>query len=579
VTAAQLLVLPVLFPLTGAVLAPIAARVAGRLPLMIAVACLTASAGVLIATATKVFGGHGAMLTHFFSNERPLHGRVLGIAFAADPFGVSFAVLATAIGAALVVSVLSELGELGPTELGGLASLIQLLLAALVGAALTADTVNLFVWFEVAALASYGLTGFFLERPIALEAAFKNLVLTSIAGFCVFIGAAMLYATTGALNFGQLHNAVVAGASAAQLLAIAFLVSGFATKAGLVPFHAWLPDTHTPVPGAVSALFSALMVDLGVVALARLALQIFPDVAQLRAILTCLGLTSAVVGSALALVQEDLKRLLAWDTVAQTGILVVGFASRTVEGVAGAVFHLVNHGLFKALLFLCAGAIVHATGVTKLADMGGLSRRRPVLTLAFTVGAVSIAGVPPFNGYASLGMIHEGLSSQPGVLAGALLAQILTVAALGRAAYVSFYRRRADDYDHFEPIRMGMRVSLIALSVGCIAFGVFAKPLVEHIAGPAAAGLLDPAGYAAGALGQTVTLGASTAHFDYLRMSTIALVLAELALGALVLALAVRQKGVPRAVAWLRKIHTGSINDYAMFAAAGIIAVACALML
>jgi multicomponent Na+:H+ antiporter subunit D len=508
-----------------------------------------------------------------------LHGQVLGIAFAADPFGVTFAVLTTAVGTALLIGVLSELGELGPTELGGLASLIQLLLAALVGAALTADTVNLFVWFEVAALASYGLTGFFLERPIALEAAFKNLVLTSIAGFCVFIGAAMLYATTGALNFGQLHNAVVAGASAAELLAIAFLVSGFATKAGLVPFHAWLPDTHTPVPGAVSALFSALMVDLGVVALARLALQIFPDVAPLRAILTCLGLTSAVVGSALALVQEDLKRLLAWDTVAQTGILMIGFASRTVDGVAGAVFHLVNHGLFKALLFLCAGAIVHSTGVTKLADMGGLSRRRPLLTLAFTVGALSIAGVPPFNGYASLGMIHDGLSSQPGVLAGALLAQILTVAALGRAAYLGFYRRRADDYDHLEPTRTGMRVALIALSIGCVAFGILAKPFVQHIAGPAAAGLLDPAGYAAGALGQTVALGASAAHFDYLRTSTIALVVAELALGAVVLTLAVRQNGVPRAVAWLRRIHTGSINDYAMFAGLGIIAVACALML
>jgi multicomponent Na+:H+ antiporter subunit D len=579
VTAAQLLVLPVLFPLTGAVLAPIAARVAGRLPLIIAVACLTGSIVVLIGTATKVFRGHGAILTHFFSNERPLHGQVLGIAFAADPFGVTFAVLTTAVGTALLIGVLSELGELGPTELGGLASLIQLLLAALVGAALTADTVNLFVWFEVAALASYGLTGFFLERPIALEAAFKNLVLTSIAGFCVFIGAAMLYATTGALNFGQLHNAVVAGASAAELLAIAFLVSGFATKAGLVPFHAWLPDTHTPVPGAVSALFSALMVDLGVVALARLALQIFPDVAPLRAILTCLGLTSAVVGSALALVQEDLKRLLAWDTVAQTGILMIGFASRTVDGVAGAVFHLVNHGLFKALLFLCAGAIVHSTGVTKLADMGGLSRRRPLLTLAFTVGALSIAGVPPFNGYASLGMIHDGLSSQPGVLAGALLAQILTVAALGRAAYLGFYRRRADDYDHLEPTRTGMRVALIALSIGCVAFGILAKPFVQHIAGPAAAGLLDPAGYAAGALGQTVALGASAAHFDYLRTSTIALVVAELALGAVVLTLAVRQNGVPRAVAWLRRIHTGSINDYAMFAGLGIIAVACALML
>lgn len=578
-SAAQLLVLPVALPLIGAVLAPLAARVSGRLPLVIGVVCLIGSSIALIVTATRVFAGHGHMLTHFFSNERPIHGRALGVAFAADPFGVTFAVLTTTVGIVVLVSVLSELGHLGPGELGGLACLIQLLLAALVGAALTADTINLFVWFEVAALASYGLSGFFLERPIALEAAFKNLVLTSTAGFTVFIGAAMLYATTGALNFGQLHAAVIAGASTAQLLAVAFLVAGFATKAGLVPFHAWLPDTHTPVPGAVSALFSALMVDLGVIALARLSLQIFPELHPLRAILTCVGLASALVGSALALAQDDLKRLLAWDTVSQTGVLVTGFASRTPEGVTGAVYHLVNHGLFKALLFLCAGAIVHATGVTKLADMGGLARRRPLLTAAFTVGVLSIAGVPPFNGYASLGMIHDGLSQLPVILTCALLAQILTVAALGRAAYLGFYRRRTREYEHLEPIRLGMRASLIALSVGCVAFGALAEPFVEHIAAPAAAGLLDPAGYAAGALGGTVTLGTAAVHFDYVRLSTIGLSAAELILGIALLVLAVRHRGVLRAVAWLRRVHTGSINDYATFVAIGLIGLACILLL
>ena len=205
-TAAQLLPIPVVLPLVGAVVAPLAGRLAARLPLVIGLVMMTGSLAVLLAQATQVYAGHGRVLTHFFSDERPVHGRVLGIAFAADPFGITFALLTTAVGILLLVSVLSELGHIGARELGGLASLVQLLLAALVGAALTADTVNLFVWFEVAALASYGLTGFFLERPIALEAAFKNLVLTSIAGFAVFIGSTMLYATTGALNLDPWNN-------------------------------------------------------------------------------------------------------------------------------------------------------------------------------------------------------------------------------------------------------------------------------------------------------------------------------------------------------------------------------------
>lgn len=344
-------------------------------------------------------------------------------------------------------------------------------------------------------------------------------------------------------------------------------------------FHAWLPDTHTPVPGVVSALFSALMVGLGVVALARIRLQIFVNLPSLPALLTGLGVASALLGAAMALVQDDLKRLLAWDTVAQTGVLTTGFASRTADGVAGAVYHLVNHGLFKALLFLCAGAIVHSTGVTKLCDMGGLARRRPLLTAAFTVGVLSIAGLPPLNGYASLGLIHKGLSGQPGVRGCALLAQVLTVAALGRAAYLGFYRRRTRAYSHLEPIRPGMKVSLSMLGVGCLGFGALAGPFVAHVAGPAAAGLLDPDGYAAGALGAAVTLPDAGVEFAYFEPKTLGIIAIELVLGLSLLLLALRGEGVARTLGWLRRIHTGSINDYAAFAVVGMIIVSCALLL
>jgi multicomponent Na+:H+ antiporter subunit D len=579
VLAAQLLPLPVVLPLIGAVLAPLTARRAGRAPLWVAVVALSASLAVLLIVSARVFADTGHLLTNFLSNERPTGKAALGIALAADPFGATFATLAAALGIVLVISVLSELGHLGRRELGGLACLMQLLLAALIGAALTADTVNLFVWFEVAALSSYGLTGFFLERPIALEAAFKNLVLTSMAGFTVFIGSAMLYALTGALNFGQVHDAIARGTSRATVLAVAFLVAGYATKAGLVPFHAWLPDTHTPVPGAVSALFSALMVDLGLIGLARIALQVCPQLLSLQVLLTGLGVASALLGSAMALVQDDLKRLLAWDTVAQTGVLIAGFAARTADGVAGAVYHLVNHGLFKALLFLCAGAVVHSTGVTNLSDMGGLARRRPVLTAAFTVGVLSIAGVPPLNGYASLGLIHHGLADRPVVLGCQLIAQIFTVAALGRAAYLGFYRRRPRAYEHLEPIRPGMKVSLSVLSAGCLAFGALAGPFVARVAGPATAGLLNPALYAAGALGKPVELPPAAVSFDYLDPKTLGLIAGEVVLGLAVLALTMRADDLAAPLRWLRRAHTGNINDYAGFATAGMILVAGALLL
>ena len=344
---------------------------------MLSVVALVATGVLLLFMAPTVY--RGRVLTHFMGHWIPVGGHALGIAFAADAWGLTFALVTAFLGALLALYTLSELGHLGPKELGGYSCLFLLLCAALVGSALTGDLFNLFVWFEVAALASYALTGFFLERPIALEASFKILVLTTMASFAIFIGAALLYADHGALNFGQLHVALQGHVRPADLAALGLLLGGFATKAGIVPFHGWLPDAHTVAPGPVSALFSGLMVNLGIVAVGRIVFEVFePGVGHhVLGLLMVLGLLSAVGGAFFALVQDDLKRLLAYDTISQMGVLAVGLASGTAAGLAGTTYHLVDHALFKALLFLCAGSIVHMTGATKLSEMGGLRAGTP----------------------------------------------------------------------------------------------------------------------------------------------------------------------------------------------------------
>ena len=579
-TLSSLLPVPTVALLSGAVLSPLAGRLHRRAPLIVGLVAATGAFGILIAVATRVYADHGSTITHFFSNERPVRGQALGIAFTADPFGLAFATLAAGIGVLLLISVLSELGDLGPHELGWLSCLMQLLLGGLVAFALTADLINMFVWFEVAALASYGLTGFFLERPIAVEAAFKIAVLTSMAGFAVFAAAAMLYAREGALNLGQLHLALSGRITTVELVALAMLILGFGTKAGIMPFHAWLPDAHVPVPGAVSALFSGLMVNMGVMALSRIALSVFATRSSdhgVLGLLTAFGIVSAVAGALLALVQDDLKRLLAWDTVSQMGILLVGYASATADGIAGATYHLINHALFKSLLFLCAGVVVHTTGKTQLSEMGGLARRRPFVTAAFTVGALAIAGVPPLNGFASVGMIHSGLEHEPVIYALALIAQVVTVGALARATWLAFFRARADDYEQFESSRAGMRISLTTLGVGCVAFGIFPSLVVHHVAAPAAALLLHPAQYATAALGTVVHLIPVHVALPYGNPVDWLVTAAEIA-GGLSLARWVVRRGEPRPVTWLRRLHTGSVNDYAAFSAFGLIVAGVVLL-
>lgn len=578
-SVAGLLPLPVVLPIGGAVLGPLVIK-RWRLPgMLLAVAAVVGAVVVLVAVAARVYAGDGHIAVHYFGGERPHAGHELGITFAADPFGTFFALLTGVVGLLLLIALLVELAGAGARELSGLTALTLLLIAALIGAALTADTVNLFVWFEVAALASYGLTGFFLEQPAALEATFKALVITSIGGFVVFTGSAMLYTQDGALNFGQLHGVLAGHLGRPELVALGLLVGGYATKAGLAPFHGWLPDAHAQGPTAVPALFSALMVDLGVVAIVRLTLQVYgPDSGhRLLGLLVGLGVVSALLGAGMALAQDDLKRLLAWDTVSQVGVMILGFATATPEGVAGATLQMLAHGLFKALLFVAAGAVVNATGRNRLSQLGGLARRKPLLAGCFTLGALAIAGTPGFAAYPSLGLVHDSLTDQPAVLALAVLAQVLTVAAVARAAWFVFYRRPQERYEQLQPTRVGMRAVLVTLAALCIAVGALPYWLLHHVVGPAASGLLDASAYGHAVLHGGGALAPIRVAFSYGKGGDLLLAGGEIVLGLGLAAVYVRVRE-PRPVTWLRRLHTGSVNDYATFAAVGIVLAAGILL-
>jgi multicomponent Na+:H+ antiporter subunit D len=566
----SLLPLAVVIPIGGAVLAPLLARVSTRLPVLVAAAALAGTAAVLLLMAPRVFGGR--IISHYMGLWTPVRGHALGVAFAADPFGLIYALTCTVVGALLLIYTLSEQGGLGPRELGGYACLFQLLLAALIGVGLTADLFNLFVWFEVAAISSYGLTGFFLERPIALEAAFKIAVLTTMASFIVFVAIGLLYAEHGALNFGQLNAALGARTTTGDLIALGLLVAGLATKAGLIPLHGWLADAHEAAPGPVSALFSGLMVAMGVVGIARLTFQVYPPGrTAVLGLLMVAGVVSALAGAVLALAQDDLKRLLAYDTVSQLGLIVTGFATGAAPGIAGATFHIVNHALFKGLLFLCASAIIHRTGLTKLSEMGGLARGMPVVTGAFVVAVGSIAGVPGLGGYVSVSLIHEPLLDEHrfGLYAALVAAQIITVAALGRAAWLAFFRPRAESYDRLERLHPGMVTGFAALATCCVAAGVAPRFALEHVLAPTAGSLLHPLRYAAAVLSGGGATPAPEVPFHYLEPAQLLTIGGSLAAGALVASWYLRLRAEPLPVRLLRAAHNGSANDYAAYAVGG----------
>ena len=257
--------------------------------------------------------------------------------------------------------------------------LFLLLVAGMNGVVLAADLFNLYVFMEIAAVASYALVAFGGEAE-DFEASFKYAVLGSLASSLILIGIGCVYAMTGTLNMAHIASRTSdSGMDPSLLFAIALFICGFSMKAALVPFHAWLPDAHPSAPAPVSAMLSGVLIKaIGIYVVARLIYNVFGADEGALGLLRWLGVISMVVGGLLAIGQWDMKRLFAYSSISQVGYIVLGLGLGTPLGVVGALYHLINHSIFKSLLFLNAGAVEYVTGDRDLKRLGGLNRVMPV---------------------------------------------------------------------------------------------------------------------------------------------------------------------------------------------------------
>ena len=291
-------------------------------------------------------------------------------------------------------------------------SLFLLMVAGMNGVVLSGDIFNLFVFLEIASLASYALVGFGCGHE-ELEASFKYTVLGTIASIFVLFAIGMVYGNTGALNMAYISKAVQSsGLNAGLSFALALFIVGFGLKAALVPFHAWLPDAHPSAPAPISAMLSGVLIkSLGVYALARVVFNIFGVSLEVGWLLIVLGILSMVAGAFLAIGQWDIKRLMAYSSISQIGYVILGIGlgimllARDANpawaslAILGGLFHLANHAVYKSLLFLTSGSIEMATGTRQLKEMGGLARILPFTRTANAVASASIVGIPPFSGF------------------------------------------------------------------------------------------------------------------------------------------------------------------------------------
>jgi len=378
--------------------------------------------------------------------------------------------------------------------------LLLLFLGTMVWGCVTNNIIMLYVAVEATTLTSGLLVAFYWDRR-ALEAGYKYLMLLTIGITFALFGCVAIYAAaaaTGQLGgrealliseVGRVASLIPAGTA---LVAVAFLVAGFGTKAGIAPFHPWLPDAHAEAPTPVSALLSGVMIKMALYALACTVSIFYPGWPKIAVFLVGLGIFTMVLGILMALTQDDLKRLLAYSSVSQIGYVVVGVGLGTYLGCYGGLFHLLNHALEKSLLFLCVGAVIYATGARRIRDLGGLAERMPITGACFVVGALAIAGFPPTNGFMSKLTIFLALARARmwwAVVLG-LLAGFMTAAVMLRAAYRVFWGeptqeaalRQAGDV---REVPASLWVPMLVLAAACLVLGVFpqlAYPLLDRAA-------------------------------------------------------------------------------------------------
>jgi NADH-quinone oxidoreductase subunit L len=404
----------------------------------------------------------------------PAGGYLGAFTFILNGLGVFLAIIAAVIGALAVIFSVNYME--GEAQLGRYYALLLLFIGAMIGLVLTGSLLLLFFFWEITAFCSYALISFHNDDPKAVAGGIKALIVTQLGGLGLLAGALAAY---GLLSSYQINDFLAQARNLPpgmlRLMAFGFLIAA-AAKSAQVPFHTWLPDAmEAPTP--ISALIhAATMVNAGVYLLARF-YPAFAPVPGWKEAVVAVGVFSALLAALMALVATDLKRALAYSTISQLGYMVYAVG---VGGVFASQFHLLSHAVFKALLFLGAGAIIHTTGTRDMRQMGGLGPEMPFVRSVFLMGALALAGLPILNGFWSKELVLEaGLESGPRWTYGVMLGCAgLTALYTFRMVWMVFYGKRHGEQEvHDAP--GAMRVSLFVLALGTLTTWLMAGPLSD----------------------------------------------------------------------------------------------------
>lgn len=492
-----LLALPVALPLLGAAVSLIfrGRRVAQR-----AIGIVTVASTVAVSLAILVrVEADGPQATQAGNLAAPF-----GITLVADLFSAMMLVVSSVM---LLAVLVYAIGQRGTDEEAGVFHPVYLVLAAGVGLSfLAGDLFDLFVAFEVMLTSSYVLITLGASRA-QVRSGMTYVVISLFASMLFLLTIGFIYAATGTLNFADLAEKIEAVPSGVRMAMALMVFVVFGVKAAIFPLFFWLPDSYPTAPTPVTAIFAALLTKVGVYAIIRTETLLFlPDLERVSTFVLAIAGLTMVVGVLGAIAQNDIKRMLSFHIVSQIGYMILGLGFFTVAGIAGAIFFIVNQIVVKTALFLVGGLVEHGTGTGALAKMSGLAKRSPSLAVLFLLGALNLAGVPPFSGFvAKLALVEAGFAVDRWLVVGvSLFVSLLTLYSMTKIWSGVFWGpvepAVEPDSLRFRLPRL-MIMSTAVLVVCTLAITVAARPVFD-LSTRAATELVDPRAYVREVIGR-----------------------------------------------------------------------------
>jgi proton-translocating NADH-quinone oxidoreductase chain N len=425
----DLILLSIIFiPLFGAFILPLAGRLSIRLRNLLAISFVLASLLLSLKIFPSVLSGNTIVI-----NKQLILG--FNFVLTADSLAVFMACVSSFISSLII---LFSFGYISHYEnQNEYYSMVVLFLGAMMGLVFSGNLILMYVFWEITAITSWRLIGFFREKLYVLRAD-KSFLVTMFGAVVMLLGFVIIYQQTGSFDLDLIRQS--ARVNAVSSLAVALILFGILSKSATLPFHTWLPDAGVAPSPVTALLHAAILVKIGVYVFALLFLATFPLAEFWHTAVPVIAALSAIVSAGAALVETDLKRLIAYSTISQIGFIFLGLAIGNDIAVAGAMLYILMHGLAKAGLFLCAGIIEQNTKIKDITKLGGLINTMPVTAVSFLFCAFSVMGVPPFGGFFSKYMVFSGAakSGHLFITVAFLIAAFMTILYLFRVFNLIF---------------------------------------------------------------------------------------------------------------------------------------------